>query len=1033
MAEPEVRQKLAAILAADVAGYSRLMGEDEPATITAITDYRNIFREQIEANGGRVVDMAGDSILAVFDSAAGAVAAAVATQTALAERNAALEPARRMLFRIGVNLGDIREADDGTVYGDGVNVAARLEGLAEPGGVMISEFAYQQVRRNPDMAFADAGSHAVKNIADPVRAYRVLAPGAAPQKAPRRRTVLRAALAVAALVIAGIAFWQTQRPPAVETASVERMAHPLPEEPSIAVLPFDNLSATEEHDFVADGLSENIISALSQTRGMLVIARNSTFTYKGEAVKVQEVAEALGVRYVLEGSIQVVGERLRATAQLIDALTGNHLWSERYDRALDDVFAVQDDITLNVVSALQVQLTEGPHALVWRGGTKSLEAWSLFQRGRQHLLRFTSDGVAEARRLFEQAVAIDPTFALALAQIGNTHRLDVIFRFSANAEESLDQALSYAEQAVAIDNESPDAHVILALIQRSRGEYERAVEQAEIALRLGPNHGYVLGMAALALYPFGQPDRAIALMQQAMRLSPTYLNWYPMVIAESHLFAGRHEQALDALQAAGADVVPGWQARIRIASLGGLSRHEEARRAIAQRLEETPGYSIDSNSGWLAGPGAYPPEAVATYVSLLRAAGVPEHPPGAEAVRPVIAVLPFDALSEEPEQQFFADGIAEDIITRLARFADIGVIARNSSFRYRGESVDVRAVAQDLGATYVLEGSVRRSENDIRVIAQLLDADDGTHLWAETYDRDLSADSIFAIQDDITERVVGAIASGDSVISLAVVSASEGKAPADLASYECVLRAGEYWRVITPDAHLDARACLEHVIAEEPNYAQALARFAGITVDEFLFGFNPRPDLAAPLDRALSYARRAIELDPKSALAHWNLARTAFFRHDMGVFLEEADRAIELAPNDSYMLATAGAHLALSGSWERGRSLMAWAIALSPHHQTWYHFLYFYDAYRQGLYADALAAARRINMPGYFATYVVLAAVYGQLGMADKAADAVANLHELYPGYSIETWHERGRLWNHEDDLIERMAVGLRKAGLPEH
>ncbi|MDP6953866.1 MAG: adenylate/guanylate cyclase domain-containing protein, partial [Alphaproteobacteria bacterium] len=639
----------AAILAADVAGYSRLMGEDEPATIATITDYRNIFRDQIEANGGRVVDMAGDSILAVFDSAAGAVAAAVATQTALGERNAGLDPLRQMHFRIGVNLGDIREAGDGTVYGDGVNVAARLEGLAEPGGVMISEFAYQQVRRNPEMAFADAGRHEVKNIADPVRAYRVLAPGAAAQEAPRRRAVALSALAMAVIVLAGIAFWQTQRPPAVETASLERMAHPLPDEPSIAVLPFDNLSAGEEHDFIADGLSENIISALSQTRGMLVIARNSTFTYKGEAVKVQEVAEALGVRYVLEGSIQVVGERLRATAQLIDALSGNHLWSERYDHALDDVFAVQDDITLNVVSALQVQLTEGPHALVWRGGTKSLEAWSLFQRGREHLLRFTSDGVAEARRLFEQAVAIDPTFALALAQIGNTHRLEVRMGFSPNPEKSLDDALSYAEQAVAIDHDSPDAHAVLAMVFHNRHDFARAIEQVEIALRLGPNHGYVLGIAAVVLSPLGHTERAIALLEQAMRLSPNHLNWYPLVVAESHLLAGRHQMALDALEAAKADIVPQWRAWIRVAALGGLGRDDEARRAVAERLEDEPGFSIASHRERLEGPGAYAPETVATYVSLLRAAGVPEHAPGAVPDRPVIAVLPFGALSDDPE------------------------------------------------------------------------------------------------------------------------------------------------------------------------------------------------------------------------------------------------------------------------------------------------------------------------------------------------------------------------------------------------
>jgi TolB-like protein len=389
-------------------------------------------------------------------------------------------------------------------------------------------------------------------------------------------------------------------------------------------------------------------------------------------------------------------------------------------------------------------------------------------------------------------------------------------------------------------------------------------------------------------------------------------------------------------------------------------------------------------------------------------------------------------MSGDPEYEFFADGIAEDIITRLARFPDLSVIARNSSFQYKGENVDIRTVANELGATYMLEGSVRRSESAIRVVAQLLDATDGTHLWAETYDRNLSAGSVFDIQDDITARVVGAIASADSIIAMAVVDASDTKAPADLASYECVLRAGEYWRVITPDMHLSARNCLEQVIIREPNYAQALAFLAGITIEEALYGFNSRADMAPPLDRALGYAQQAVDIDPKSGTAHWFLARTANFRHEMGIFYTEADRALELAPNDTLILASAGIHLAYSGKWERGMSLIARAIELNPHHQTWYHFAYFYDAYRQGLDETALAAAQRLNMPGFFWAYQVLAAVYAQLGMADEATSAVATLRELYPGYSIRTMHDMHRLWNFEDDVISRMAEGLRTAGLPE-
>jgi adenylate cyclase len=404
------------------------------------------------------------------------------------------------------------------------------------------------------------------------------------------------------------------------------MAFPLPDEPSIAVLAFDNLSATSEYDYVADGLAENIIAALSQARGMVVIARNSTFSYKGKATDVRQIAEDLGVQYVLEGSIQVADGQLRATAQLIDALSGGHMWSERYTRAVDDVFSVQDDIALNVVSALQVELTEGPHALVWRGGTKSLEAWSLFQRGREHLLKFTSIDLAEARRLFEQAVDIDPTYALALAQIGNTHRLEVLTGISNDPAESLDKALSYAEQAVALDPESPDTHVVLANVFRHRGNFKRALEQAEIALRRGPNHAYVISMAAVVFSPLGQPERAIDLIERAMRLSPNFLDWYPLQLAESHLLTGNYEMALATLQTAKAEEFPGWQARAKIASLAGLDRLEEAQHALAEHLESDPTYSIDKIRQILtANP--YAPELLEKYLSLSRKAGVPEHAP----------------------------------------------------------------------------------------------------------------------------------------------------------------------------------------------------------------------------------------------------------------------------------------------------------------------------------------------------------------------------------------------------------------------
>ena len=351
-----MRQRLAAILAADVAGYSRLMGDDERATIATLNQFRAIFREHIEANQGRVVDMAGDSVLAIFETAAGAVLTGVAVQTALAEKNEELAADRRMVFRIGVHLGDIHQQDDGTIYGDGVNVAARLESLAEPGGICVSDMARGAVKGHLDLDFADLGEQTVKNIAEPVRAYRILAKGeVAPAGARKRTPIYLVAAAVVVLAIVGVGWWQfggAPEPEVVELAPGE--LPPVPSGPAIAVLPFDNLSGDREQEYFADGLAEDILTRLTAFLDLKVIARNSSFQYKGTAVDVREVGRELGADYVLEGSVRRDATSIRISAQLLDARDGSHVWAETYDRDLSvaSVFAIQDEITEHVTAAI---------------------------------------------------------------------------------------------------------------------------------------------------------------------------------------------------------------------------------------------------------------------------------------------------------------------------------------------------------------------------------------------------------------------------------------------------------------------------------------------------------------------------------------------------------------------------------------------------------------------------------------------------------------------------------------------------------
>ena len=454
MSDQHADQRLAAILAADVVGYSRLMEADERATVATLDACRAVFKERVAGHGGRVVDTAGDSVLAAFPSAIGAVEAAVAIQEALRGRNEALPEQERMRFRIGVNLGDVIEKKDGSIYGSGVNVAARLEGLAEPGSVMISEDVHRQVMGKLARDFEHAGSHAVKNVAEPVTAYR--------------------------LTIENIGVAQASKQ--------ERLA--LPDKPSIAVLPFDNMSGNAEQEYFSDGISEDIITGLSQFRALFVIARNSTFVYKGSGVDVRQVAGELGVRYVLEGSVRKASNRVRITAQLIDAASGGHIWAERYDRELDDIFALQDEITERVVSAISPAVLDAEMQRALRRRPDSLAAHDWLLRGLWHLQKYKKPDNAEAQTLFRKAIEIDANFAQAHAWLANSLWRDVWLNWSTAPDESLQAAYDSAKRAVALDDRDEFGHVWLSYVCVYLGRHDAALAAARRAVELNPGHAY---------------------------------------------------------------------------------------------------------------------------------------------------------------------------------------------------------------------------------------------------------------------------------------------------------------------------------------------------------------------------------------------------------------------------------------------------------------------------------------------------------------------------------------------------------------
>ncbi len=506
MADERVKRKLTAILSADVKGYSRLMEQDELETFRTLEAYREMIAEVIRNYSGRVVDSPGDNLLAEFSSVVDAVEAAVEIQKELKAKNAELPENRRMKYRIGINLGDVIEEGE-RIYGDGVNVAARIEGLAEEGGICISGTAFDQVEGKLGLEFEYLGERSVKNINKAVRVYRLKL--------------------------------------ASRVSDVEMSQLPLPDKPSIAVLPFTNMSGDSGQEYIADGITENIIACLSKISEMFVISRNSTFIYKGKSVKIQEVGRNLGVRYILEGSVQKVGERVRITAQLIDSTTGHHLWAERYDRSMEDFFNLQDEITQEIVIALQVELTEGERARAYRT-TKNLEAWACVVQAIGSFRRFTREDNAKARKLAIRATKLDPEYVLAWIALGWTHAMDAGFGKGESATEHLKKAVTLAEKAVAMDDSNAEAHSLLSYVRLFQKEYDKALMEGTKAVDLDPNNAYCHSTLAHTMLFSGDFSGAIKMFHKAMRLSPYYPDWNLLNLGNAYYMSEQYKEAVEA-------------------------------------------------------------------------------------------------------------------------------------------------------------------------------------------------------------------------------------------------------------------------------------------------------------------------------------------------------------------------------------------------------------------------------------------------------------------------------------------------------
>jgi len=577
-----MERRLVAILAADVVGYSRLMGDDEEATLATLNAYRGIIDGLVADHRGRVFGSAGDSVIAEFASPVEAVRCALEMQRELESRNVGLAEDRRMRFRIGVNLGDV-VAENGNLHGDGVNIAARLEELAEPGGVCVSGTVYDHLGGKLDIVLDDLGEQKLKNIARQVRVWRWAGDGAA---APT---------------------------PAKALPGSGRI-------PSIAVLPFANMSDDPEQEFFVDGLVDDIITTLSKLAGLRIIARNSTFVYKGQAVDIREAAKQLGVRYVLEGSVRKSGNRIRITAQLIDANSDSQVWAERYDRAIDDIFAVQDEITLVLATEMQVKLTEGEQARLHYTTTSNVEAWTHWVRGLSFYRQaVTEENMGGALACWKQALALDPSSATLNAMLGFIHYADARFGWWDDRETAVAKARSYVDQALELDPDDADANSISSMASLLQGRFGEAVVHARRAVQLAPGSADAATFACFVLAFAGYPEEAVAQGERANTLSPNYPGFYLGHLGNAYRLAGRFDEAIAAFKAYHARHA-GFGLSDLVIIYRQVDQPEQAKQAAEQLLSVRRDFTIDA---WAKTQFRADTAGLEADIAALRAAGLP--------------------------------------------------------------------------------------------------------------------------------------------------------------------------------------------------------------------------------------------------------------------------------------------------------------------------------------------------------------------------------------------------------------------------
>jgi len=1026
MADEGNTRRLAAILAADVADYSRLMHEDENATIAAWQEAR---RETIDPiiseHQGRIVKHTGDGFLAEFTTVTQAVQCAVDLQDKLEDGP--------LDFRMGVNLGEIvADADD--IHGDGVNIAARLEGLADSGGICISGSVHDQVHNKLDLSFTDMGEQTVKNIARPVRAFKVnmgetktgsVTPP--PKPAAKPRMAIAASIAAVIVIAAGLLIWEPWVT-RVEPASVAKMALKLPDKPSVAVLPFANMSGDKAQEYFSDGITEDIITDLSKVTGLFVIARTSTNRYKGTSVDVRQIARELGVRYIVEGSVRKAAGKVRITAQLIDAKTGNHVWAERYDRDLKDVFAIQDDVAEQIVSKLAVKLTADEKARIAHIPTDNAEAYDFYLRGVATVLPPRPKNLAAAAKLFEKVIALDPEFAGGYAGLSfvNTFR----FKTGVEGQAALDRALELAEKALALDDTLYMSNRAAGVAYSNSKRLDEALAAMERTLKLEPGNAAAHSTYALFLARAGRAGDGIKHAKLARRLSPTYAGALS-ALGRNLYFARQYEEAIRAFESLNS-LRPQYSLdalSLSIASNMMAGREKEAKATVKKLLALNPKYTVnffDRTSHYKF------KEDKDHLLNALRRAGLPEGAPPEPTAPPLsIVVLPFDNLSDDKSQGYFADGITEDLITDLSRIRGMFVIARGTSFTYKGKAVKARDVAKDLKVRYVLEGSVRRAGDQVRVNAQLIDGETGAHLWSDRFDREIK--ELFSLQDEVTGRIA-------SVLKGELLQAESHRLrrgpPSNLDAWETALQ-GYVKAFDNPrnvEGYREAKVLLDRAIEMDRNLTIG---WIGLAHLHYIASTRGYPGVARNVSRKLllASAQRAVSLDPKNADAQTELGLAYRINREPEKARAACETALEINPNYDEAHACAGMAYVALGKLEKASLLLEKALQLNPRHNAFLR-RYFIGMVHifDGQPAKAVAVLKKglAEFPthaGLNYSLVSALALSGRDAEANKALAAYNNMKSARNLNKIEQIRDR---LAYLSPNIGKLAEGLRRAGMPE-